>query len=261
MRRKIEAVFFDLDGSTLVEGTLSKSFRSLVNHKKDIGWIFTTGRNITSIRNMNLHIDFNAETPHIFDSGALITNFRGDIIAAHTLNPEDQETTLNYLKNIHRSGLQFNYIFAGIYPNTAHVWCPNSMLLKNFRNIYIHKSYDSFREAIQSLSILKISVNPTETAVLDFPNSLNVEQQKNSYDILHPESSKGNSINAVRNILQISAHQMAFVCDDRNDISALRHPELSDMLVIQVGDKIREERYDMRVESPEEVGTILSKVL
>jgi len=210
---------------------------------------------------MNLHRDFNVETPHIFDNGALITNFRGDIIAAHTLTSKDQETILNYLENVHRNGLQFDYIFAGIYPDTAHVWCPNSMLLRNFPSICIHECYDSFREFIQSLNILKISVKPAGTGALDFPKSLNVEQQKNSYDIVHPQASKGNAIHTVQNILQISPNQMAFICDDRNDISALCHPELSDMLVIQVGDKIREERYDMRVESPEEVGNVLAKVL
>jgi hypothetical protein len=61
--------------------------------------------------------------------------------------------------------------------------------------------------------------------------------------------------------MQLDSLQIAFICDDRNDVSAIRHPNLQNMFVIQVGEKIAAERCDIRVDSPAKVGVTLSRLL
>ena len=256
-----EAVFFDLDGSTLKDGRLAVGFASIAREHKTKTWIMTTGRSFVSVKRMGLDRGLDENAPQIFDNGALISSFNGNATNVVALEANHKERSLTFFEQAIRSGATFDYAFASVFPCAAYVWCPNGDLLQTFKDVNVCGTYSELVATVAGKDVLKLSVKSDDVFKAGIPDGVNAVAQQSCYDVVNPAVSKGNAIDKLRVDMNLSASQIAFICDDQNDISAIRHPNLRDMFVIQVGSKIAGERCDLRVDAPEKVGEAMALLL
>lgn len=249
-------MFFDLDGSTL-EPDLSfpGSFISVVNRYQDRKWIITTGRGMWSVYDLKLHEGFDLKAPHIFDNGALICQINGVSFRKYMLNKKEKNDALAYLSTLKC----VDSIYVSVFPRTGLVWPAMEKSSVEYGSLVGYEVYEDFVNAIMNFEVTKISVKcPID---INFPLSLNVVRNQNSHDILSIWSSKGNAMNTVRELLSLNAEEIAFICDDHNDLSAIKSITLAGMSIIKVGSKLPDVKADICVESVQEVALHLEDIL
>jgi hydroxymethylpyrimidine pyrophosphatase-like HAD family hydrolase len=256
MQKNIQAVFFDLDGSTVMPDLLfPDSFVSVVNRYRDRKWIITTGRGMWSVVDLRLHEGFDGKTPHIFDNGALICQINGEFFRKHLLNEKEKNDALVFLP----TQQCVNFIYASVFPKTGFVWPATEKSSAAYGSLVVYERYEDFVNALMNFEVTKISVKcPLD---IQFPSSLNVVRNQNSSDILSRRSSKGNAVDIVRRLLGLKAEEIAFIGDDHNDVSAITSEALSGMSIIKVGSKLPEFSADICVESVQEVAPHIEALL
>jgi len=231
MGKAVKAVFFDLDGSTLgPDQAFTPSFLSLVRRHREKKWVMTTGRGAWSVFGLGLHRNFDADVPHIFDNGALISRIDGGSELKLLLGSGEKCEALAHLSSL--SGV--DPIFASVYPGEGLVW----PAIKDNRNenLRCSDSFEDFALAVRSAEVTKISVKCG--MALSFPPGLHVSSQSGSHDVINHGASKGSAMSVVRKLLRIEPEEILFVCDDLNDLSAIHNSDLDGMRIVKVGEKL-----------------------
>ena len=256
VNKKIRAVFFDLDGSTLEQDlSLTSSFMAVVNRHRDRKWIITTGRGMWSVCDLGLHEVVDSGTPHIFDSGAQICQLNGVSVLKRLLSEREKGDTLSYLSTLRC----IDHIYASVFPEAGFVWPSTGKASAKYGRLVGFDQYETFVNAVMEVEVTKISVKCRQD--LEFPPRLNVVRQGYSHDILGLGSSKGNAINTVRELLGLCPEEIAFVFDDQNDLSAIECVALSGMYMIKVGSKLPSIRADIDVGGVREVAQHIEGIL
>ena len=256
MSKRIRAVFFDLDGSTLHSNLVfSETFLSLSRRYPDISWVITTGRGMWSVKVLRLNEYFDSPIPHIFDNGAAICHFNGLPVRKHLLRTETRHDILTLLSELPFIGC----IYASVFPDSGLVWSSYDRLSVCSPDLFHYHDFKSFADDVMKMEITKISVK--SSLPVDFPSNLNIMQNKNSFDVIDLGVSKGSGINTVRKLLKLNPQDIAFVCDDLNDLSAINHPSLKGMVIATVGKTLINVNAKINVEAIEDVARHIERML
>lgn len=246
-----KCVLMDLDGSTPIDSiTVARSLVDLIQHNPDVHWVMVTGRSYASAIATEYGKLLCGNSLHVFDGGAMIATLEGLVLHRSVMSKSDIERL-----HVHLQADFGSYVFGSSGTGSGFV-CSTDTSIEFPQVSRFTESLSTFMHWALSESVQKISVSGIDPAGI--PEQLNHCKSGPVLDFLPPGISKASGVQNVLSMLAIRPQEAAFVFNDQNDLAVIEDPSLRGIYLIKVGEELPQIPAHARVNTPNDVSTLLS---
>lgn len=254
----IKAILMDGDGSTITaDNHVPDNLKELILNNSQLKWIMATGRSLELLKKTPIVEFLSTDVVHIVDGGSCLMDVNAGCKKRHLLSKGEIKCLFDKLP-LHDINFLY-YSRDGI----------NSFMFSNDKNIRQNfKFHDEYVQYTNDINIFNgwINTYPPSKILLNCSKKLDLtgvyyHQNEDNYDITAEGINKGSACLELLEVLNLSADEVLFVFNDKNDLPIVEHPALKDMPKLKVGDHLPEVNVNFHVATPYDVAEVLNQVL
>lgn len=257
MTTKLKAIIMDGDGSTITaDHKLPDNLRDLIIANPQTKWIMATGRSLDLLSHLPIIDYLSKDVPHILDGGSRLMNVDGTSIIDFIISSDELECFFAQL-----NPAKIDFLYYSLDHNNSFLYSQN---LDHWGKLAVFEKVNKCDNLAEYRVTTKKSP-PTKIfmRVNEFFELKNVTWHNNdqNIDFTAHGVNKGSTCCKLLELLNLSANEVAFVFNDRNDLPLVEHPELQQITKIMVGDYLPEIKADYHVDTPYDVAEVLAKLI